>query len=197
MAKELYQWGFKIIVFLTGHYPKGQIKQVAKAAKKVSKKYDNCFAIGIPEQALVTDFGYIGDHAASWETSIMMAIDPEYVKLDRIEKGLNFPERAARHGIMGRDPLIDASKETGEQVLNEIIARLSNAVLKVKETQSIEPFLEILHSYKKGMKEILSGLNSIFENQGIEGKKEGLAFGLWKFLKRGKHKPNYTYKKKK
>ncbi len=196
MAKQLYKMGFKIIVLLTGHYPKGQIKQVRKAAKKVSKSHKDCFAIGIPEQALVTDLGYIGDHAAEWETSIMLAINSDYVHLERLEKGLNFPERCERHGIMGKDPLLHASKEKGEKALNEIVKRLSEAVLQVKKESTMKSFEEIYSNYKKGMKKILHNLNAVFENQGIATKKEGIAYLKWTVFRRKKRVAEYTFIKK-
>ena len=81
MVTQLYGMGFRIIILITGHYPLKQQKQVRAAARKVSKKHNDCFALGIPEQALVTDLNYFGDHAAMWETSLMMAINPARPKI--------------------------------------------------------------------------------------------------------------------
>ncbi|MHA1291295.1 MAG: creatininase family protein [Promethearchaeota archaeon] len=195
IAKQLYNMGFKIIILLTGHYPLSQVKQVRKTAKKISKKHNDCFALGIPEQALVTDLNYFGDHAAEWETSIMMAIDPEYVKLERIPKGLNFPERCIKYGIFGKDPAEYASKEKGKNILIEIVNRLSNAILKVKETKSIEFFNKIYENYNKAMKK-LRNLKKLYEIQGIKNNKEALEYVKWLIFKRKKNIPNYEFKKK-
>ena len=194
LVKQTYNMGFKIIILFTGHYPLKQQKQVRKAAKKISKKHDDCFALGIPEQALVIDLDYYGDHAAKWETSFMMAINPEYVHLDRIPTGLNFIERGIRHGIFGWDPKKYASKEEGEQMLSEIVKRLSEAILKVKETQSSEPFDQIYANFKEGMKS-LRKLKNLFKIQGIKDVKEGLAYLKWSLFKKKKHNPDYEYKK--
>jgi len=194
LVKQAYGMGFKIIVLITGHYPLKQQKQVRKAAKKTSNKHDDCFALGIPEQALVIDLDYYGDHAARWETSLMMAINSDFVHLDRIPTGLNFIERGIRHGIFGWDPTKHASKEAGEQMLSEIVKRLSDAILKVKEAQSSEPFDQIYANFKEGMKS-LRKLKNLFRIQGIRDIKEGLAFLKWSLFKKKKHNPNYEYKK--
>ncbi len=195
LVKQAYDMGFKIIVLITGHYPLKQQKQVRKAAKKTSKKHDDCFALGIPENALVTDLGYFGDHAAKWETSLMMAINEDFVKLDRIPKGLNFPERGIRHGIFGLDPTKHASKESGEQILIEIVKRLSEAILKVKETQTSEPFDRIYTDFKEAMKS-LRKFKNLFKVQGIKDVKEGLAYLKWSLFKKKKHNPDYEFKRK-
>jgi len=194
MVKQAYGMGFKIIVLITGHYPLKQQKQVRRAAKMISKKHDDCFALGIPEQAIVTDLGYYGDHAAKWETSLMMAINEEFVHLDRIPAGLNFPERGIQHGIFGWDPKEHANKEVGEQILNKIVDRLSFAILKVKETRSSEPFDQIYSNFKEAMRS-LRKLKNLFRIQGIKDVKEGIAYLKWSLFKKKKYNPDYEYKK--
>ncbi len=194
LAKQLCKMGFKILVFLTGHYPKAQIKNVRNAAVHASRKHDDCFAIGIPEQTLVADMGYFGDHAAEWETSIMTAINPSFVRLELIPKNLNFPERARRHGILGKDPKRFASKEKGERILNEIILRLTNAIEKVQETSSLSPFTEIYKGFRVARNE-KKGFAGIFEIYGIESKKGAIEYLKWLnfFGKRKKYDPTYKY----
>jgi len=193
LVQQLYEMGFKIIILITGHYPIAQQKQVRRAAKKKSKRHKDCFALGIPEQAIVPDLDYLGDHAAMWETSLMMAINSDFVKLERLPEDLNFPERGIKYGVFGRDPTKYASIKRGENTLNEIVKRLSNAVIKVKETQSIEPFEEIYLNYKKAMKS-LRNLRKLFENQGLRSSKEGLEFLKWTLFKGKRYNPNYKFK---
>lgn len=196
--KELHEMGFKIAIIITGHYPAAQIKQLMKAAKKYSKKYDDFFALGIPEQKLVPDLGYFGDHAACFETSLMMAINPKWVELERFPEGLNFPERGIKHGVFGKDPNKHASKELGEKVLSECVKRLSDTVLKVKETRSTGPFEEIYRNYDKLRKETwsLRNLKGLFQSQGIKSRKEGIEFAKWWVFKRKKANPDYQYPEK-
>ncbi|MHA1658921.1 MAG: creatininase family protein [Promethearchaeota archaeon] len=196
LVKQLYKTGFKIIILLTGHYPSPQIKQIMKAAKKISKKHDDCFALGIPEQKLIPDFGYFGDHAAKWETSMMMAINPKFVDLERLPNGLTYAERTIRHGVWGIDPKTSASKDLGEKVLNEIVKRLSEAILKVKKTQSIDPFEEIYSKYKIERKKARKDLKNFLQLNGIASKKEGIEIFKWMLFKRKKQNSQYQSKKK-
>jgi creatinine amidohydrolase len=196
MMDQLYSMGFRIVVLLTGHYPGSQIKNVKKAAQKFTKKYKDGFALGIPEQALVADLGYIGDHAAEWETSMLMAINPEWVDLSRVGQNLTFSERCARHAIMGRDPTKYASLEKGQKILQEIINRLTTAVLEVKKTQSAEPFNQIYKNFDTAFKEMFNlrhplTFDKLYELQGIENKHEMWNYVKWKFFRGGKQRADY------
>ncbi|MHA1132080.1 MAG: creatininase family protein [Candidatus Helarchaeota archaeon] len=191
MMNQLYKMGFRIVILLTGHYPGGQIKNVYKAAQQFSAKYEDGFALGIPEQALVTDLGYVGDHAAEWETSIMMAINPDWVDLTRLTRNLTFSERCTRHGIMGRDPLKGASPEKGRQVIQEIVNRLATAIEEVRQEQSMAPFERIYKQYRSAMKEIFNirhplTFEKLYKLQGIETKHEIWNFIKWRLFKKGK-----------
>jgi creatinine amidohydrolase len=197
MMGQLYSMGFKIVILLTGHYPGAQMKNVRKAAQKFTKKYSDGFALGIPEQALVPDFGYLGDHAAEWETSILMAINPEYVDLTRIGKGLRFSERCVRHCIMGRDPIKHASIEKGREVIEQITTRLAKSIQEVRANQSADPFNRIYENYDKAMKEMFNLKNpfkfdKLFELQGIEGRHEALNYVKWKLFRRGRQKKSFV-----
>lgn len=191
MMDQLYKMGLRIVILLTGHYPWSQINNVKSAAQYFTRKYKDGIALGIPEQALVADLGYVGDHAAEWEASILMAIDPEYVDLSRVEQDLAFSERAKRHGIMGRDPTRHASLEKGRTILQEMINRLTAAIQSVRETQLSMPFEKIYENYEEALQKMYSlwhplKLEKLFELQGIESTREMLKFAKWKFLKGGK-----------
>jgi len=192
LVKQLYKAGFRIIILLTGHYPTKQIKQVRKAAKKVSKKKHDCFALGIPEQYLIADLDYYGEHAAFWETSIMMAINQNYVDLNQIPKGLNFTERSRIHGILGIDPN-KSSIEMGNKALDLMVKRLSNAILEVRRTNSIKPFNDIYEEYAK-LRGSKLDFSKTFRIYGINDKKEGLKYLSWMLFKKGKHDPNFKDK---
>ncbi len=196
MMDQLYGMGFRIVILLTGHYPGSQIKNVYKAAQNFSKKYEDGFALGIAEQALVTDLGYLGDHAAEWETSMMMAINPDWVDLTRLTENLTFSERCTRHGVMGRDPLKNASPEKGANVIHEIVTRLAAAIQEVQQTQCMAPFERIYKQYRAAMKEMFSvrhplTFDKLYEVQGIENRHEIWNYIKWRLLKKGKQIPDY------
>ena len=195
LVKQLYEMGFRIIILLTGHYPTKQIKQVRKAAKSISMKKQDCFALGIPEQYLIPDLDYYGDHAAFWETSIMMAIDQNFVDLSSIPKGMNFTERSRIHGILGIDPNL-STLETGQKALDLMVERLSKAIIEVQKTQSIKPFNDIYENYAK-VRGSKFDFTKTFRINGISDKKEGLKYLSWMLFKKGKHDPDYQDKIKK
>jgi creatinine amidohydrolase len=198
ILKQSYDMGFRIVILISGHYPSAQIKQLMKNSRKYSKKYSDFFALGIPEQKLVPDLGYFGDHAAHWETSMTMALNPSWVSLEKFPEGLNFVERGIKYGVFGKDPRLHASKELGEKILDACVERLSNAVLKVKKSQSIEPFEEIYTIYNQERKKIFSlrNLRALFKSQGIKSTREGIEFFKWMLFKKKKANPDYQYPEK-
>jgi len=154
--EQLYGIGFRVMVLLSGHYPPRQIKMLRQACTRFNKKYDDAFAIGIPEQALATDIEYFGDHAAMWETSIMMALFPDLVDLTALPKDLNYRDQCQAHGVVGINPLGHASKELGQKAVQLIVSRLAQAVTKVLKTNSAEPFRQIYKNYDRDMKKVLN-----------------------------------------
>ena len=68
-----------------------------------------------------------GDHAAAWETSLMMYLRPDLVDLSRL------PAEGAEEaliGVWGRDPRKHASREFGQKGVEAIVTRIGE---KVKE----------------------------------------------------------------
>ena len=198
MVEQLHAMGFRIVILLAGHYPPTQIKQLRKIAEKYSQKYPDFFVLGIPEYFLVPDLDYLGEHAAMCETSCMLAIDPGYVHLERIPENLNFAERAIRHGIFGKDPRNHASRELGTRLLDEIVRRLSDAILQVNATKSHAPFSRIYADFEKTFRKTFNfySMDKIYANQGISGARDGWEFFKWMVLKKKRYDPNYIYPKK-
>jgi creatinine amidohydrolase/Fe(II)-dependent formamide hydrolase-like protein len=65
------------------------------------------------------------DHAAHWETSILMHLRPELVEMDRIRgEVLDTPDGQKAAGVYGRDPRTDASVELGAKIVNRIADNL-------------------------------------------------------------------------
>ena len=61
------------------------------------------------------------DHAAHWETSILMYLRPDLVDMDRIKgEDLTSAVGVKEAGIWGRDPRTDASRELGEKIVGRI-----------------------------------------------------------------------------
>lgn len=140
---HLARQGFAVVVLLTGHYPREQVDMVHRLAQAAQSRHPRVRFIGLTEPEVTTPQpgdGYGGDHAAKYETSLALALAPEWVRLDRLTTGRDpgrvtlpdtprgdVPTHDPKHplyAIYGQDPRTSASKELGEQLLEEIVSRL-------------------------------------------------------------------------
>lgn len=194
-AIQLKDMGFEVAVFLSGHYPPTQIRHLKRISRRLSIKHPGFHVLGLPEFVLAGDIDYLGDHAAMWETSMMMAIDPASVHLENLPEGLNFAERAIAHGVFGRHPRSGASEGLGKLALDTIVKRLAGLVTETQACRSLEPYEKVLKEFDKIYYGTFNpfGLKKIFTNQGIGSKREGIEFFLWSILKKGKYNPDYKY----
>ena len=124
--EQLSDVGFKLVVVLSGHYGPPHIAALVEAAHSFTllQTYRDTRVLILPEYDLVTDLGYKGDHAAEWESSILMAQRPELVHLDRLDDGT----AGVAGGILGKDPRTTASADKGAAILEAIVERLSARV---------------------------------------------------------------------
>lgn len=116
ILRELESLGFAVVMLCCGHYP--LIDHAREAARRFSEESDvRVFPfIGFD---LVEDLGYRGDHAGRWETSLLMALEPDLVDLSRLGE-----DRSVRPvGVFGDDPR-DASAEFGREAVDAIVGRL-------------------------------------------------------------------------
>jgi creatinine amidohydrolase len=144
---HLARQGFKVVVLLTGHYPKEQVDMVHRLAQDAQGRHPRVRFIGLTEPEITTPQAgdrYGGDHAAKYETSIAMALSPAWVHLDQLTAGrepgrVTLPEtprsEASTHdpthplyAIHGQDPRTTASGEFGEKLVSEIVSRLAAQV---------------------------------------------------------------------
>ncbi len=118
LLREAARQGFKAVIVVTGHYGAAQQIAVREAAVRMSKVL-NIPILGTPEYFLALDEQYHGDHAAAFETSIMMHLFPDKVDLDRLEGSPPY------QGIGGLDPKEHASAEMGKRFCDAIVGRLA------------------------------------------------------------------------
>lgn len=128
---QLYSYGFKTMFIMTGHYPVSQVLLLIGVAEAFMATHD-AVVIALPEFAVTGDIGYDGDHAAKWETSIMMELFPELVdekEMSRISRKKGF--QLAQHGIHGENPAEEASRETGAEVVAAIVDNFADLAVSV------------------------------------------------------------------
>jgi creatinine amidohydrolase len=121
--------GLRVVVVLTGHGPLDLVhllKRVcaeATAAQPQLRAYGLCWlelnaaAMTGPEEGEPR----VVDHAGLVETSWMLALQPELVRLDRLADD---PE-AAHAGVYGRNPRFTASREWGRESVDAAAALLA------------------------------------------------------------------------
>lgn len=148
---RLALFGFRVVVMLTGHYPSQQIELVESAARDAAERNPGTryFALGEYDlSAPEPGDARVGDHAAMYETSIAMALDPSWVDLGELRQGRDpgavtiptsprgpqeaLDPAAALYAIGGHDPRVRASLRLGTRLVGEIVsgmaARVSEAL---------------------------------------------------------------------
>jgi len=117
----LVEVGFRVVVGVTGHDVDPQKAAIEKAVAAISASGKAAgFAMMEGDLYHLTDDRM--DHAAHWETSLLMYLRPELVDMSRIaHEDLETPEGAAAAGIYGRDPRRFASRELGERIATGIV----------------------------------------------------------------------------
>jgi len=122
---QMQSLGFRAVVLMAGHYP---LLRHARAAIEIYGLEGKCKAWACTGYELVRDeIPNAGDHAAAWETSLMMALRPDLVDLSRLPEG-DGPDVLV--GVGGRDPRKFASVEFGQRGVEAVVRRVGE---KVKE----------------------------------------------------------------
>jgi creatinine amidohydrolase len=112
--------GFKVVIGVTGHDVKEQVDSLQKAVASISAE-GTAAGFAMMEGLLYDLPGDTMDHAAHWETSILMYLRADLVDIDRIKNEvLTTKDGAKEAGIWGRDPRTDASHELGEKIVCRI-----------------------------------------------------------------------------
>jgi creatinine amidohydrolase len=125
---QMQSLGFRAIILMAGHYP---LLHHARAAVEMYSLQGSSRAWACSGYELVRDeIPEAGDHAGAWETSLMMALRPDLVEIDRLAKGGG---REALIGVMGRDPREHASTEFGQRGVDAIVRRVREKVGELLE----------------------------------------------------------------
>jgi creatinine amidohydrolase len=143
---RLSEFGFRVMVLITGHYPGDQTDMVQVVAARHHRS-------GIPGVVLPLSDMQLGlgllerDHAALYETSIMQALDASLVHLENLptlaqipldtsagwSDGRHAPEHPL-YGIFGQDPR-SCDNQTCRQLLQRILDDLTQRVQVALESQ--------------------------------------------------------------
>jgi len=126
--------GFKVVVGVTGHDVELQKDAIQKAVEAV-RATGKATGFAMMEGDLYDLTEDRMDHAAHWETSLMMHLRPELVDMGQIkEEDLESEEGKKEAGIYGLDPRIHASPELGKKIANSIAERIGQKALELLAT---------------------------------------------------------------
>lgn len=133
--EKLHEFGFRVLVVLTGHYPGEQTNLIKEVGAEVEADRPGLRVIALPEYEAYAERE--GDHAAKWETSILMELRPDLVQMDRLGPKPDQPGAHRFHNdnpeyelyaIAGEDPRHFASPELGKRTVREIVDTLAGEV---------------------------------------------------------------------
>lgn len=120
LFEGLVDVGFKVVIGVTGHDVEPQSAAIAKAVARIQES-GRATGFAMMEGDLYNLSEDRMDHAAHWETSLLMYLRPELVDLAQIaDEDLETDEGRKAAGIYGRDPRKFASRELGEKIANSI-----------------------------------------------------------------------------
>ncbi|MBC8161508.1 MAG: creatininase family protein [Roseiflexaceae bacterium] len=118
---ELARAGFRVIVVVTGHYAQGHELVLMDAAEAAMTQH-GLVVLAVPPLALVDE--RMLDHAAHWETALMLALRPKLVALNTLREG---PTTLIDTAVLGDDPR-GATLTQGESALALAAGQLTTAV---------------------------------------------------------------------
>ncbi len=106
---EMQSFGYTHIIVIPGHYP--LFPQMELAIRKYKKNNGKCKVFSLQDD-MYADDRTSGDHAAKFETSLMMALMPKTVDLSRLNSDVHI-------GVLGEDPKTKASAKFGFEIISK------------------------------------------------------------------------------
>ena len=145
-ARQLLDFGAHVLVLMAGHYPwQSFLDRVVPALRE---DYPDGLILAGTEVSICGDAVMLkGDHAAKEETSLGLALFPEFVQLEELKAGhhddvwppqgpppekkrhpsVNFDPSHPLFAQMGKDAR-EASAEHGEQVITAVVDHLAQTI---------------------------------------------------------------------
>jgi creatinine amidohydrolase/Fe(II)-dependent formamide hydrolase-like protein len=146
--EQLYKRGFRAIVLLSGHGPLDLLHLLKRVGREQEAKLPGLRTYGLHwlELAAATHDGIadmgpgLVDHAGSVETSWMLAVQPEDVRLDRLPADPDAPVPA---GVYGVDPRKGASAAFGAERMDAAVTLLAERAGRLVAGEEVDPVADI------------------------------------------------------
>lgn len=125
--------GWKVAVIISGAYSPPHDLLLIQAGRSAIARL-GLLVLAVPPLGLVDD--EMLDHAALWESSVLLALRPELANLAALGGGPLIPTES---GVIGRDPRDTASPSLGISALNLAAERMVVAVRDLLERRDPAP----------------------------------------------------------
>lgn len=137
VLRSLATSGWRIVALLSGHYAHAHELVLIEAAESAIKEL-GLLVLAVPPMAMVDED--MLDHAGLWETSQLMAIRPDLVRLEALG---NDELDVASSAVLGQDPRARASASLGERSLGLAVERISRALAELRDSDDPAPLLAL------------------------------------------------------
>jgi creatinine amidohydrolase len=125
---SLYRSGARRIALVTGHYAQGHMVELFEVALRAMEDFDGLRVfVGTPLEVLDKD--ELLDHAARFETSQLLALRPDLVRLQNLPQSIS----AKADAVLGQDPRLGSAEE-GKKLLEEALQGWASALDLPAET---------------------------------------------------------------
>lgn len=109
VCEAMHRRGFRAILVLSGHWSlEHNIATIRETGEAFRQSHPACGWLLLTDQEVVPDLNYPVEHAAGGETSLLMAIRPELVALDRVLE----TDRSLRSFYAGEPAHLHRRRET-------------------------------------------------------------------------------------
>ncbi len=102
----LYRSGARTVCIITGHYAQGHEIELYEAAMRAMDEHQGLRVLAATPLEVLGESSLM-DHAGRYETSQLLALRPDLVKLDELPESLH----AKQVAVLGTDPRLGSSEE--------------------------------------------------------------------------------------
>jgi creatinine amidohydrolase len=134
--------GWRVVVVISGHYSPGHELLLIDAAERALADH-HLLVLAVPPLALVDDD--MLDHGALWESSVLLALRPDLIKMEALGAG---PLDPLGDSVLGRDPRGAASASLGNSALTLALERIVSAVERLLASGDPAP-LQALYARRR------------------------------------------------
>lgn len=142
LLNRLADEGWRVAVIISGNYGQEQDLSLLDIAEWAMQQY-GMLVLALPPLALIDES--LLDHAALWESSLLLSLRPMLVDLYALGEG---ELRTESSSVQGRDPRGAASASLGDTVLNLAVERIVKAVTELVEQGDSAP-LYVLYEERR------------------------------------------------